>query len=449
MGGNPLDGLKKHLPKPSPIIIRLPKPPPPPPIRIPNPLKEFEKILKDATSKLGKTAESGVGKVLQKGADGLTQIKNEGVNLADTITNEIERTVQDVAREAERAKSDVQKTADQLKEQVQEEANRAVEDMKREASRAKGKLDGKLTTLRTNIEKEAQRAKDNIDKEATRIKQDIDTQATRLQEDINREVTNAREDVEEATKAAETFVTSQMESFQDTVEETGALLSEGKVLDALAHAATEPLKDAKGSYVAAVSESQLLAQAASLAVSAYGGPAAGAAYSAWLTYEMTGDLQGAIQAGVLSAVIAEGGEIVNGMPTKTLSDEMLREVTRSSINAAAVAVSGGTKADIERAFMTSAVNAAQSRAQAALQTWVQMEVAPKLGVVDAPDMEELSNSSLVGKAKSLYAEVEAFEAKYAHLVRAGLQAEEFIRQQADEAVTDAITDVVTDTTEGE
>lgn len=401
-----------------------------------NKLKELEEKVRKINDNISREAQAAAGNIRRETSRASGQLGRALTRAKDDLNRELTWAKEDINDELTDSKESLDREAARLKQEIDREATKAKRNIDKEATRAKGKADAEAKRLKAQVDKEVDRAKENIDRELTRLKEDLDREATRLKQDLDRELISAKEDVDEAIAASTTFVEHNMQSLNETISETGELISEGKVLDALAHAATEPYKDTSGAYVAAVSESKLLAQAASAVITAYGGPAAGAAYSAWLTYEMTGNLDAAIQAGVISAASAQGGEFVNGLPTETISDQVMQEVARASVNAAAVAVSGGSKEDIEEAFMSTVTNTAQAKAQSAIQLWVKTEIAPKFSMIGKPDMVEIDNKSLIDKAHSLNEDIEAFRKEYEHLVRAALDTEEFIREQAEKLIQD-------------
>lgn len=394
--------------------------------------KKLQKVVKDAGKKINKTASKTLSDISAEATRAKESLDRSMTKTADNLNRELTYVKEDIDDAATSARENLEVEAKRLKEDIDREATKAKKSIDKEASRAKGKLDKKATELKNNIDKEAARAKRDIDTELLRLKDNIDREATKLKSDIDRELTDAREDVDEAVDAAIVFVETQYASTLDTLSEAEQLVEEGKLLDAVWHVATEPAQDTKDNFVKAVTSSELLGQVAAIGASAYGGPAGAAAYAAWLTYETTGSLDHAIKAGIISGIATSGEAYATSIKGSMLADNLKREIVKASVNACAVAASGGSQEDIEDAFMSSALDSIRNPAQAAIQTWAQESIAPLFETTDTPDFTETNGASLIQKAKAISDEVQELRDQWDEINRAAT-----VMTIAAEAVTNA------------
>jgi hypothetical protein len=377
----------------------------------------------DKAAELGKQIVKEITKSTDKVIDGL---KKEAENAAKKLTRTVEKTQKDISRKLTAAKEDigkevtaakkhVDKEATKLKQDIDREATKAKRDIDKEAKRAKGKADKEATRLKKNIDREATKAKQNVDREATRLKGNLEAEATKGQQDIAKELTRAKKDVGEAVKVATRFVESELESAGKTLSESERKLREGKVLEAVWHLASQPVLDTKGAVAKSITESKLLSQVAATAATAYGGPAGAAAYSAWITYETTGSLDYAIKAGVTAGIASSGGAYANGLPQETINEQVKKELVKASVNAAAVAASGGTEEDIKKAFMKSANSSIKAGTDDAVRAWVDKEITPIAGKLEKPSLKEDERAKVIRKATVLAKDVDKFSKQWASL----------------------------------
>ena len=390
--------IKIRAPKPpkiTPPKIRVPKPPkitPPQPISIPV-LSDFEKLVNRLTDEIINSTAKALEDISSEADRAGKNINREVAKSKESFEENLRWVKDDVDAELSRAQENIAREAQRLKDDIDVAATQAKVAIDSEATKAKGKLDKEATRLKNNIDKAATEAKANVDRELTDAREDLTTSANRLKRDIDREIKAAKEDIDDAVSAATTYLEDQTNSLIDTASETATLIQQGKLGDAIWHLATEPVNDSKSAFVKAISSSELLATAATIAVSAYGGPAGAAAFSAWLVYETTGDLDAAIRAGVAAGIAAQGGAAVNNMASETITQQVKKELVRASVNAAAVAAAGGDEEDIREAFMSSATNSLRSQADAALTKWVETDVLPRV----LPETPELTQVDIVIK----------------------------------------------------
>jgi hypothetical protein len=121
---------------------------------------------------------------------------------------------------------------------------------------------------------------------------------------------------------------------------------EGKVIDALWHAALSPIVVQEHSASEAVLESAYLRAIGQTAATAYGGPQGAAAYAAWITYKQTGDPSLALRAGLITGASAW----LNGQAAQ-IPDTAKRVLVTAAIGGTVVAAAGGSEAAVKEAFL--------------------------------------------------------------------------------------------------
>jgi hypothetical protein len=170
-------------------------------------------------------------------------------------------------------------------------------------------------------------------------------------DDSAKEINRAGINVNDVAIAAGQFLENQTRSVGTILSDAQKRAREGKVIDAIWHAATDPVKHTEDNFGKAVTRSSLLNEVATAAASTYGGPMGSAAYASWLTYKRTGNLQIALKAGIIAGAVKRGIKIVDGMPTGTESQLAQKTLASASIGGAAVAASGGGEHEIIEAFV--------------------------------------------------------------------------------------------------
>jgi hypothetical protein len=380
--------------------------------------ENFEKTLNKAKKDITDTAKKGVSDIESEANNATTQLHKTVRTSMEDVNRELTWVKEDVDAEATRTKAKLDREATEFKADVDTQATKAKNEIDKEITRAKGKLNAEATRLKDSIDEEATRAKEKIDRELTKLKADVDRAATQLNDDIERELTKAKDDIDDAVDAASVFCQSQLASIGDTLSEAEAKIREGKVVDALWHIATEPYDDAKEGFIAAISKSTLLNQAAIIAVSTFGSPAAVAAYSAWLTYETTGNLEAAIKTGIIAGASAYAGKSISKITPGTLTEAVKKELMQATVNASAIAASGGSQQDIEKAFISAVSDVALEKGKLLVTKWVETEVAPRIGQIDT-NINTTPPSELIETAKQLHATIGKFKDDYDNLVSSG------------------------------
>lgn len=188
-------------------------------------------------------------------------------------------------------------------------------------------------------------------KDGTRIVTEVLSEASKaylatlkLQQDLlNQQVSLVQQTASEAldvARAVERFNRRQISGIGDSFESAERRLREGKVVDAIWGLNIEHYQNTEKAAAQAALENQYIAAAGQLAATSYGGPAGGAAYTAWLTYNATGDAELALKQGVLSGVVSAVGSDIAGMPSGTAT-EVAKKASASAALAAAQASASG------------------------------------------------------------------------------------------------------------
>ncbi|WP_110972562.1 hypothetical protein [Pseudomonas huaxiensis] len=166
----------------------------------------------------------------------------------------------------------------------------------------------------------------------------------KLQQDLlNQQVSLVEQTASEAldvAKAIERFNRRQISGIGDSIGSAERRLREGKVVDAIWGLNIEQYQNTDNNAAQAALENKYIASAGQLAATTYGGPAGGAAYTAWLTYKATGDAELALKQGVLSGVVSAVGSGIADMPSGTTT-EVAKKVSASAAFAAAQASASG------------------------------------------------------------------------------------------------------------
>ena len=153
------------------------------------------------------------------------------------------------------------------------------------------------------------------------------------------------------------YAEAMVKSTGTSLEKAGERLSEGKILDALWHAAADPYKNMSDNAAEAAARSTIVRVVGQVAATAYGGPGGAAAYAAWLAYYATdGDLELTLKAGAIAGATAyamnaaASDAATTNLVESTVIDEVVQKALISgAIAGAAVALAGGSEHDIQQA----------------------------------------------------------------------------------------------------
>lgn len=285
----------------------------------------------------------------------------------------------DVRNTTKKTEKDVRNTAKKTEKDVKKASDKAINDFGQAAGEAlqdSGKVVGSTVSGAVTI----------VDSGLKEITKPI------TESDANKQIS-------EAIQASATFAEDQLKSVDKSLKENEKRLRQGKVLDAMYHVGADQITSTSSNSAKAVASSALLNQVATAAVSAYGGPTGAAAYASWLTYETTGDLDAAMKAGVLAGASAylQSNDVMNGVP-----EEMKQEIAKFSVNASAIAASGGNEKDIIKAFEIQAKAAAVQKLSDLGQDYVTdltSNIQNKTEISNAPGSWD--NLTIVEKAKEV------------------------------------------------
>ena len=281
------------------------------------------------------------------------------------IGKAVEKAVHDTGKTIEKAGQDTGKTVEKAAQDTGKTVEKAAHD-----------------TGHT-LEKAAQDTGKTIEKAA----HDTGHTIEKAFQDTGNELNRTGRNVNDAAIAAGHFVENQGQALGETLSDAEKRVREGKIIDAIWHAATDPIKHTENNLGEAVTESSLLNNVATAAASIYGGPNGAAAYAAWYTYKQTGDLELALKAGVIAGATAKGLQMVNGMPSETPDQLTQKALASASVGGAAVAASGGDEKDIIEAFVK---GAALTAAREHYKNMTDKEIegrAPTKGAIPKPKLD--------------------------------------------------------------
>lgn len=141
----------------------------------------------------------------------------------------------------------------------------------------------------------------------------------------------------DVSNAAVAYLASIKNSAVTSVNDFTRRVNEGKIMDALFHAALAPLKADEEAAFSATQESGWVNAAGAVAASAYGGPGGSAAYAAWQTYRLSnGNMEYAIRAGLIAGLTNAASGAVNSMEPNLVRNVLIG----GAIGGAAMAASG-------------------------------------------------------------------------------------------------------------
>ncbi|CDS92090.1 exported hypothetical protein [Sphingobacterium sp. PM2-P1-29] len=153
-------------------------------------------------------------------------------------------------------------------------------------------------------------------------------------------------------KAIEKYTTTTITGTLDLAKSTEQRIREGKFLDAVFHAALDPLTTTEEAAFMATQQSKYLNTAAATAASVYGGPAGSAAYAAWQTYKISGgNAELAFRSGIISGLTSTALKEVGGMSGAEIKDMVQKSVLAGTVGGLAIAASGGSEEDIKNGFI--------------------------------------------------------------------------------------------------
>lgn len=240
----------------------------------------------------------------------------------------IEKGTQETGKTIEKGAQDIGKGVEQVVQNIGEEAEIATQ----------------------NIGKEIEKGGQNIGREGEKAAHDLGNFFEKAGNDTVAQVGRSYDDVVELAEASYHFIENQVEGYALSISDAAHRVSEGKLIDAVWHAMTDPIRIAEQSTAEAVMESSLLNTLAASGASVYGGPAGAAAYAAWYAYKVTGNLDAAIRAGAIAWATSSLGKATKGIEGSGLDAAAKRTLASAAIGGAAVAAAGGSDEQVLAAF---------------------------------------------------------------------------------------------------
>jgi hypothetical protein len=239
--------------------------------------------------------------------------------------------------------------------------NKATSELFKAAGPELGKLSGNIIREAgigyANMEREVKKGSNNAATELRKAAADTERSLRKSGDDVGRELKATQREVEGAATAVYRFTIRQAESSVDAVQAAERRFREGKVIDAVWHLSLAPAQSTNENAARAAIDSPLLNTVMSSAASVYGGPGGAAAYAAWLTYYQTGgDVNAALRVGLTAAVKSYGAQYAQAPNPATagFAESFKHAATGGAMNGLAVAASGGSAADVQKAMIATA-----------------------------------------------------------------------------------------------
>lgn len=279
---------------------------------------------------------------------------------------DIKDKVEDVVKDAGDAAGDVVKGASDAVGDVAKGVGDVVEDVVDVAGDA---LDDAAKIVKKGTEDVASAAIKAIDdiarlpkKVGDELEEELRKVSSALEEarrDVVRETGGAISRIADAAKAAARF---SVQSAMNPLKTVDGAFHQRDVVASLWFLATNPIKETNKNAMRATQDSVLLAAAAQIAATAYGGPAGAAAYATWAAYDVSGgDFNAAIRAGVTTGLIAAATGAVAKMP---LGAE--RTAAETTLKAAVAKAQGQSDEETARAAIASLVQVASGQVSSCL-----------------------------------------------------------------------------------
>lgn len=260
----------------------------------------------------------------------------------------VEKAAQDTGKTVEKAVQDTGKTIEKAVQDTGKTVEKAIQDTGKTIEKAAHDT-GKILD---KTGREIGNASRDIDRWARTGKcgGDICDTVGKAIKDTEAEGKRTIENLEEAGKAAVKFTERQVQGVGKTLSDAEKRIREGKVIDAVWHLATDPVKHTEDNAAKLAQESKYIRAVGQVAAGAYGGPGGSAAYAAWLTYKQTGDFELALKTGLITGATSYANAEIATIP----SDELVaKTVLAGAVGGAAVAASGGDNQAVLEGFLLS------------------------------------------------------------------------------------------------
>jgi hypothetical protein len=183
---------------------------------------------------------------------------------------------------------------------------------------------------------------------------DVGNTAEKATHDTGKTVEKAVHDGGDTVVALVDFTGHTWDSTRIAVGDAAKRVQEGKIVDAIWHLSTDPLKSGEANTFKMVEQSNVIRVAGQIAASVYGGPGGAAAFAAWVTYRETGSLDAALKAGVITGVTSAAMSGIVELPHDATSQMVKQAVLSGTVSGIAVAASGGDENAIKEAFFKGA-----------------------------------------------------------------------------------------------
>jgi hypothetical protein len=170
--------------------------------------------------------------------------------------------------------------------------------------------------------------------------------------DLGAETKRVGKNAGDVGKALGHYLANNVTGTIGTVQDAERRLRQGKILDALAHAALDPWTKQEEAAFKATQESGWLNTAGATAAAAYGGPGGSAAYASWQTYRASGgNAEMALRAGFIAGLAGTAMKGVSSVGGATVPDVAKRAALAGAVGGIAIAASGGGADDIRDGFI--------------------------------------------------------------------------------------------------
>lgn len=216
------------------------------------------------------------------------------------------------------------------------------------------------TDTRETIAKAGTDTRETIAKAGTDTRETIAKAGTDTREAVAKAGTDTRvavvkgaEDLGTAGATIARYVERQLKGFGQTVRDADKRVREGKIVDALWHAAIDPWKNTEHNAALATQESDIVRTVGQVAATAYGGPGGAAAYAAWYTYRATGNPELALKVGLITGATSAGFAAAGQLPADTAGQIAGKTIVTGAIGGLAVAAAGGDEDAIRDGFLLS------------------------------------------------------------------------------------------------
>jgi hypothetical protein len=292
-----------------------------------------------------------VVKTIDKAAKDTTKAIDKGINDTTTAakkakedTNKaIDKAVDDAAVATKKALKDTTNAADKAGDDAATAAKKAKADADKAIDKA---VDDTAVAMKKAL-------KDTINA-ADKAGDDTSKAAKKAGQDIGNEIVRTPDNLERNRLALNRYIEREISGVGDTLSDAERRLRQGKVVDALWHLGTDPIRHTEGNAAKLMQEAALVRAVAQAAATAYGGPGGAAAFAAWYTFRATGDPELALRVGMITGAASWASGAASTMPATTAVEVARKAIVAGAIGGLAVAASGGSEAEIREGFALSA-----------------------------------------------------------------------------------------------